>query len=280
MDRRMDDKAWKQRPNGHRHQIHLRLPRRPRRQRDPSQHLRQRLQITLHLCRSQPQKAPNDELMQSLNYQVAAGRVLYLGASDIPAWVVSKANEYARSHGLRGFSVYQGNWAADKRDFERDIIPMCINEGLGICPWGALGGGNYKTDAQRESSEGRNLEKMGRKVPESAIEVSKVLEKIASRKGIEGQLTSVALAYVMHKTPYVFPIVGGRKIDHLKGNIEALGLELTDEDMNEIEGAVPFDLGFPMTMCGNGPSNSWLVQIAGHFDFVPPVKPLPAHKKE
>jgi aryl-alcohol dehydrogenase-like predicted oxidoreductase len=220
------------------------------------------------------------ELMQSLNYQVATGRVLYLGASDIPAWVVSKANEYARSHGLRGFSVYQGNWAADKRDFERDIIPMCINEGLGLCPWGALGGGNYKTDAQRASSDGRNPEKMGRQVPESAIKVSKVLEKIAAAKGIEGQLTSVALAYVMHKTPYVFPIVGGRKVEHLKGNIEALSLELTDEDMAEIEGAVPFDIGFPMTMCGTGPSNTWLTSIAGHFDFVPPMKPLPPHKKE
>jgi aryl-alcohol dehydrogenase-like predicted oxidoreductase len=219
------------------------------------------------------------ELMQSLNHQVASGRVLYLGASDIPAWVVSKANEYARSHGLRGFSVYQGNWAADKRDFERDIIPMCINEGLGIAPWGALGGGNFKTDAQRQSAEGRNLEKMGRRVPESAIKVSKVLEKIAAQKGIEGQLTSVALAYVMHKTPYVFPIVGGRKIEHLKGNIEALSLELTDEDMAEIESAVPFDLGFPMTMCGNGPANHWLMQIAGQVDFVPPTKPLPPHKE-
>lgn len=107
-----------------------------------------------------------------------------------------------------------------------------------------------------------------------------MLEEIAARKGIEGQLTSVALAYVMHKMPYVFPIVGGRKIEHLKGNIEALSLELTDEDMAEIESAVPFDLGFPMNMCGNGPSNSFLMQMAGHFDFVPPVKPLPPHKKQ
>lgn len=220
------------------------------------------------------------ELMQSLNHQVAAGRVLYLGASDIPAWVVSKANEYARNHGLRGFSVYQGNWAADKRDFERDIIPMCIDEGMGIAPWGALGGGNFKTAEQRESKEGRNFPGHVLKMyPESAIKVSDVLEKIAKAKGIEGKLTSIALAYVMHKTPYVFPIVGGRKVEHLKGNIEALSLELTDDEMKEIEDAVPFDIGFPMSLCGTRPGMTLLVAMGGHFDFVPYPKPLPPHKE-
>jgi aryl-alcohol dehydrogenase-like predicted oxidoreductase len=206
------------------------------------------------------------KLMQSLNHQVALGRVLYLGASDLPAWVVSKANEYARSHGLRGFSVYQGNWSAEKREFERDIIPMCVAEGMGIAPWGALGGGNFKTEEQRASSEGRNMTALGRPVPESAIKVSKVLENIAKKKNT--QITSVALAYVMHKTPYVFPIVGGRKIEHLKGNIEALSLELTDEDMKEIEATVPFDIGFPMSMVGTEPTNTWVVSMAGHFDYV------------
>lgn len=61
-------------------------------------------------------------------------------------------------------------------------------------------------------------------------------------------LRDQALAYVRHKAPYVFPIVGGRKLEHLKGNIEALKLELTDEDIDEIEGAVPFDVGFPMNI--------------------------------
>ena len=93
-----------------------------------------------------------------------------------------------------------------------------------------------------------------------------MLENIAKKKNT--QITSVALAYVMHKTPYVFPIVGGRKIEHLKGNIEALSLELTDEDMKEIEATVPFDIGFPMSMVGTEPTNTWVVSMAGHFDYV------------
>ncbi len=71
-------------------------------------------------------------------------------------------------------------------------------------------------------------------------------ERLAKEKGT--QITSVALAYVMRKAPYVFPIVGGRKVEHLKGNIEALKVELSDQEMDEIDGAVPFDVGFPMNM--------------------------------
>ena len=74
------------------------------------------------------------ELMQSLNTVVQQGKVLYLGISDTPAWIVSKANQYARDHGLRQFVVYQGRWSAANRDFERDIIPMCAAEGMGLAP--------------------------------------------------------------------------------------------------------------------------------------------------
>jgi aryl-alcohol dehydrogenase-like predicted oxidoreductase len=74
------------------------------------------------------------ELMQSLNIMVNQGKVLYLGISDTPAWIVSKANEYARQNGLRQFSVYQGRWSAEHRDFERDIVQMCAAEGeLHVC---------------------------------------------------------------------------------------------------------------------------------------------------
>ncbi|KAH8594366.1 NADP-dependent oxidoreductase domain-containing protein [Bisporella sp. PMI_857] len=202
------------------------------------------------------------ELMQSLNTLVQQGKVLYLGISDTPAWVVSKANEYARQNGLRQFSVYQGRWSAEHRDFERDIIPMCQEEGMGIAPWGALGGGNFKTEEQRQSQEGRKWGVVG----EAAIKISKVLESIAKQK--QSQITSVALAYVMAKAPYVFPIVGGRKIEHLKGNIEGLSLELSAEDIAEIDGANEFDVGFPMNFLGgadapNDPSKVWLMGSAG-----------------
>ena len=69
--------------------------------------------------------------MQSLNVLVNAGKVLYLGISDTPAWIIVKANAYARQHGLRPFSVWQGKWNAECRDVERDVIQMCVSE---VCP--------------------------------------------------------------------------------------------------------------------------------------------------
>jgi aryl-alcohol dehydrogenase-like predicted oxidoreductase len=127
-----------------------------------------------------------EEVMRSLNTLADQGKILCLGVSDTPAWIVSKANQYARHHGLRQFVVYQGRWSASNRDFERDIIPMCEAEGMGIAPWGALGSGNYKTEEQRQNSEGRNLPD----APEADVAVSKVLASMAEEK--DTAMTSVA----------------------------------------------------------------------------------------
>lgn len=121
--------------------------------------------------------------MQSLNRLVAAGKILYLGISDTPAWVVSKANEYARNHGLTQFSIYQGKWSACTRDFERDILPMCEAEGMAIAPWGALGSGKFRSDEEWEKEAEENV---GRKLgPPSEKDrlVSKKLKEISIRKG-------------------------------------------------------------------------------------------------
>jgi aryl-alcohol dehydrogenase-like predicted oxidoreductase len=155
---------------------------------------------------------------------------------------------------------------------------MCHAEGMGLAPWGALGGGNFKSEEQRKSQEGR---KMGGP-SDAAIKISKVLEKIANSKN--SAITSVALAYVMKKSPYVFPIVGGRKVDHLKGNIEALSLELSDDDIKEIEDANAFDIGFPMNFLGgpNGvktPSDVWLTNMAGIVDHVKAPEAIPPTKQ-
>ena len=226
------------------------------------------------------------ELMHSLNDLVAAGKVLYLGISDTPAWLVSKCNEYARGKGLHQFVVYQGKWSAADRDFERDILDMCAHEGMGLAPWGALGSGNFKTKEQLEKSkgEGRNL---GGPNPDQQ-KVSIVLEKVAARH--DTALTSVALAYVLHKAPYVFPIVGGRKIEHLKGNIEALGLELSAEDIDEIEGAADFDIGFPGHFLANfsqnkakgahAPGDVFLEQMTIKADYVNGQVPIRPKKAE
>ncbi|KAL8789723.1 MAG: hypothetical protein Q9213_000973 [Squamulea squamosa] len=223
------------------------------------------------------------EVMQSLHHMVAAGKVLYLGISDTPAWVVSKANQYARDHALTQFSVYQGRWNAAQRDFERDILPMCESEGMAMAPWGTLGAGQFKTDEQLDETlgEGRKLDQPS----EQTRKISAALNKVAKAKGTA--IMSIALRYVMHKSPNVFPICGGRKIEHLKGNIEALAIELTDEEVDEIDAALPFDVGFPMNMLFEmggekyntrmSPKDILLVQATGNVDTVQKAREPKAH---
>ncbi|OOO13894.1 NADP-dependent oxidoreductase domain [Aspergillus oryzae] len=221
-----------------------------------------------------------EEVMHGLNNLVNSGKVLYLGVSDTPAWVVVKANDYARVHGLRPFSVYQGKWNAGFRDLEREIIPMCRDQGMAIAPWAPLGQGKFKSSEARSSdSEGG----CGRasNMSEHDIQVSDALEKVAKRKNTT--LHAVALAYVMHKTPSVFPIVGQRKVEHLKANVEALSVSLSDEDLAEIDNASSFDIGFPMNFIfrdsyttNSTAADVSFTRVSAHIDAPPnpsPVRP-------
>lgn len=121
---------------------------------------------------------------------------------------------------------------------------MCESEGMGLAPWGALGRGMFKS-AEAYNAADREGRKSGPQNPKYE-RISKKLDELAQKKGT--QITSIALAYVMHKAPYVYPIVGGRKVEHLQGNIEALGVKLTQEEIDGIEDAEPFDIGFPLNM--------------------------------
>ncbi|KAF3480541.1 aryl-alcohol dehydrogenase [Arthroderma uncinatum] len=221
------------------------------------------------------------ELLQSLNNLVRQGKVLYLGISDTPAWVVSKANAYARENGLRPFSVYQGRYSALVRDLERDIIPMCRDEGMAIHPWGVLGSGYIRSPDAPPKFGGRQTPHVmtGREE-----KVSAVLDVIAKRHN--APITAVALSYAMQKAPYIFPMVGGNNVENLKANVEALALELTPEDIAEINKAYEFDLGFPHNFLngagfmGEGPQHVSFLNGLGHFDYVAGPKAVKPHQGE
>lgn len=226
------------------------------------------------------------ELMLGLNDLMRSGKVLYLGISDTPAWVVSKANQYARDHGLRQFVVYQGEYNASMRDLERDIIPMCQDEGMALALFGSLNQGRFQTQAEFQKREKEGYEGGRNFVPLSQHDkqVSLGLERIADKKGTT--LLNLALSYVLHKAPYMFPIVGGRTVDHLAGNIQALSVKLFNEEIEEIDDCYDFDPGFPHTFLSgtmfdgsrpqgaNKPSDVMHTKLAGTFDWVEPSRPI------
>ncbi|KZV60798.1 Aldo/keto reductase [Peniophora sp. CONT] len=190
-----------------------------------------------------------EEVMNALHNLVASGKVLYLGISDTPAWIVSQANQYAVDHGKTPFVIYQGRWNVLFRDLEREIIPMVRQWGLAIAPWDVLASGKIRTDAEEEArrtsgEQGRQILGRGWERDEQQKKMAYALEKIAGEVGVES-IQAVAIAYLMQKTPYVFPIVGGRKVEHLHANIKALEISLTHEHVKQIEAVSRFDVGFP-----------------------------------
>lgn len=197
--------------------------------------------------------------MDSLDAVVKQGKVLYLGISDTPAYIVSAANAYAKANGKTQFSIYQGRWNIMLRDMEREIIPMARHWGMALAPWDAIGGGKFQTKKQLEerkkNNEGLRSMMGSGDQNENEEKISAALEKVANAHGLESP-TAVALAYVMAKTPRVFPIVGGRKVEHLHQNIKALEIKLSDKDIEELEKVIPFEPGFPNNFVGEDPAVS------------------------
>ncbi|KAF8550052.1 Aldo/keto reductase [Imleria badia] len=182
--------------------------------------------------------------------------------------LLGKCNQYARDHGKTPFVIYQGAWNAMSRDFERDIIPMARMEGMALAPWNVLAAGKLRTDAEEERR--RQTGEKGR------ILFTADWERTPVEREMRPHITAVAIAYLMQKASYVFPIVGGRKVEYLEANIDALRITLTPEHIKFLESVVPFDVGFPHNFIGDGTDYMFLVKSAAYIDKQPglvPIKP-------
>ncbi|KAL5333631.1 aryl-alcohol dehydrogenase [NADP(+)] [Aspergillus crustosus] len=215
-----------------------------------------------------------EEVMNSLHDLVTSGKVLYLGASNMPAWVVARANQYAIDLGKTPFSIYSGCWNVMERSFEADIIPMARDFDMALAPWEVLCGGRLRSDAEEErrrvaGEKGRDTKGVGWERSEEEKAVSRALEKVAGEVGASS-LGAVAIAYLYHKYHRVFPVVGGRKVEHLLSNVEAIDIKLTPEQIEYIESVKPWSPGMPHVMLGDGTKNNILVDINTHVDRLPP----------
>ncbi|KAJ6618707.1 Aldo/keto reductase [Mycena sp. CBHHK59/15] len=220
------------------------------------------------------------EVMNSLHNLVVAGKVLYLGVSDTPAWVVSKANQWARDHGKTQFSIYQGQWSVMKRSFEREIVPMARDEGMALAPWDVLHTGRLRTDAQDDARKAAGdkarrgfSQDGGWERTEDEIKMSRALEHVAEQVGAK-TIQAVAIAYMMHKTPYVFPVLGGRSIENMHNNSEAIEITLSQEQMEYLENVLPFDLGFPNWMIGDGTHEHIILRQTARLQKWPLAEPI------
>lgn len=185
---------------------------------------------------------PVEETMRALDDAVQAGKVLYVGISDAPAWVVARANTLAQWRGWSPFIGLQVPYSLLQRDIERELLPMAESLGLGVTAWSPLAGGVLSGKYTRsESAQG------GRLAPESLSArdhaVARVVQDVAGELGATP--SQVAIAWTMSRSPMIHPIIGARTADQLRDNLAAVGLTLPPKTITRLEEATDFALGFP-----------------------------------
>jgi aryl-alcohol dehydrogenase-like predicted oxidoreductase len=182
---------------------------------------------------------PVEEVMRALDDLVRAGKVLYVGISDTPAWVVSQANTLADLRGWSRFVAYQGEYSLASRAPERDILPMTQAMEMAYLPWGILEGGEITGKYNSPSEE----PKRSKDTSERIKKIAEVLMDLAKETGCTP--SQIAINWVRQRPYRMIPIVGARTEKQLKDNLGCLDFELTDEQIDRLNEASPVDLGFP-----------------------------------
>lgn len=182
---------------------------------------------------------PVEEVMRGLDDLVRAGKVLYVGISDTPAWVVSQANVLADLRGWSRFVAYQGVYSLATRAPERDILPMTDAHEMSFLAWGLLEGGeltgkyNSPTDEPKRSTD----------TSDKIKNIAAVLMKLASESGYTP--SQIALNWARQKPYRMIPILGARTENQLRDNLGCLDFVLSEEQIQCLNEASPIELGFP-----------------------------------
>lgn len=196
---------------------------------------------------------PIEEIMRAFDDLVRAGKVLYIGISDAPAWKVSQANTIAELRGWTPFIGLQIEYNLLERTVERDLTPMAQELNIGVVPWSPLGGGvltgKYnKTQPQdantnQETSSRKEFNQTFGKLTDRNLKVAEEVQKIATEIGRSP--AQVALNWLLQKPGVISPILGARTIGHLEDNLQCLDFVLSPEHMAHLDEVSKIELGFP-----------------------------------
>lgn len=179
---------------------------------------------------------PIEETMEALNDVVRAGKARYIGASSMYAWQFAKAQQVAASNGWSRFVSMQNFLNLLYREEEREMIPLCLDQGVGLMPWSPMARGRL-TRPNGQQTERTRTDLSGQSFFENSEEqdgrVIDVVEQIAQGRGVP--MAQVALAWVLGKQGVSSPIVGASKPAHLDDALAAIDLHLTAEETARLE---------------------------------------------
>jgi len=186
---------------------------------------------------------PVDEVMRALDDLVRAGKVLYVGISDTPAWIVSQANTLADLRGWSPFAALQIEYSLVERTPERELLPMARALDLAVTPWGILGAGVLTGKYNLGDPPGEGRVRETRAQDPRMLRIAQVVVDVAMEVGCTP--TQVAVAWVRSRPGVVIPILGARTLDQVKDNLGVLQVTLDAEHLARLEEASSVELGFP-----------------------------------
>jgi aryl-alcohol dehydrogenase-like predicted oxidoreductase len=192
--------------------------------------------IDLYQIHRYDPEVPFEETMEALHDLVRAGKVRYLGASSMWTWQFVQAQYVADLGGWTRFVSMQDQYNLIMREEEREMLPFCLDQGVGVLPWSPLARGRLTRDPEvttKRSETDRFGRQLYRQAEESDRRITDALATVAKERGVSR--AQVALAWLLHKPAVTAPIVGVTQEQHVADAVAAVELGLTDEELSGLE---------------------------------------------
>jgi aryl-alcohol dehydrogenase-like predicted oxidoreductase len=203
---------------------------------------------------------PVEEILRAMDDLVRAGKILYVGISDTPAWQVSRMQAIADLRGWSPLIALQIEYNLIERTTERELIPMANEMGLGVVPWSPLGGGILSGKYSREDflSKSASTDSRGSRKPDLAtlgrfternLEIVAEVKKVASE--VQKSPAQVALAWLLSKPTVTSVLLGASKLAQLENNLGALNSHLSPDQIKRLDEVSRVEMGFPHAILAN-----------------------------
>ena len=182
-------------------------------------------------------RTPIEETMAALHDVVKAGKARYIGASSMYAWQFAKAQHVAGEHGWTRFSAMQNHYNLLYREEEREMIPQCIDQGVGVIPWSPLArgvlAGSRTREGERRTTRSNSDAFQDTLYTAADFDVVDRVGEVAAERSVPS--AQVALAWLLHRPGVTAPIVGATRLGHFEDALAAEQLELSEEEMRRLE---------------------------------------------
>jgi aryl-alcohol dehydrogenase (NADP+) len=179
-------------------------------------------------------QTPIEETIEALHDVVKSGKALHVGASSMYAWQFAKMLKVAESHAWTRFVSMQNHYNLIYREEEREMIPLCIDEGIAVIPWSPLARGFLAGNRSRATERAKTDDiAQGFYVADSDVTIADRVAEVAKKRGVSA--AQIALSWILHKPGVTAPIVGASKISQLDESIAALDLKLDEGEMKFLE---------------------------------------------